>query len=452
LKVLLVDDEKSIRITLGDALEEAGHEVVRAGTAAQADGHIASERFDCLITDLRLPDGDGLEVLARGRESNPELIALVITGHGSVESAVKAMQGGAFDYLQKPFVDEEVLVRLDRCLELRRLKGEVERLRSELGARGSFEGMIGASPAMQDVYRLIERVGQSDATVLVSGPSGSGKELVARAIHARSQRRGKPFVALGCAAVPDNLLEDELFGHVKGAFTGAQYDRRGLFEEARGGSLFLDDIDDLKPELQGKLLRVLQERSVRRLGSDKQTDIDVRFLAATKADLDGLVRAGAFREDLYYRLNVVNVRLPALSERAQDIPELVAHFIARHGGGRNYTICPATIKRLVEAPWPGNVRELENAVCRAVALTPGDGELPIEDLLRLPAVAGTAPPASAAADVPAGALSEAVAAAERVAIARALTATAGNRTEAARLLGISRKTLWEKIGKLGIED
>jgi DNA-binding NtrC family response regulator len=367
------------------------------------------------------------------------------------------MQMGAFDYLQKPFLDEEVLVRLDRCAELRRLKGEVERLQTELGERGSFEGMVGSSPAMQKVYRLIERVGGSDATVLVFGQSGSGKELVARAIHSRSPRRGSPFVALGCAAVPDNLLEDELFGHVRGAFTGAQYDRKGLFEEARGGTLFLDDIDDLKPELQGKLLRVLQEKTIRRVGSDKVHDVDVRVIAATKADLEEQVRGGAFREDLYYRLNVVAVSLPPLAERAQDIPQLVVHFIKRHGSGREYTVEAQTLKRLVDAPWPGNVRELENAVCRAIALKPEAGELRSEDLLRGPQAAGSAAHGGAAhlsfdGQLPVRPLSEAVADAERAAIRRALEETGGNRTEAAKLLGVSRKTLWEKMGKLGVKD
>jgi DNA-binding NtrC family response regulator len=456
VKILLVDDEKSIRITLGDALEEADHEVVRAGTAAQARGHVRSEDFDCLITDLRLPDGDGLEVLEDAKKRSPELVALVITGHGSVESAVKAIQMGAFDYLQKPFLDEEVLVRLDRCMELRRLKGEVERLQTELGERGSFEGMVGSSPAMQEVYKLIERIGGSDATVTVVGQSGSGKELVARAIHSRSGRRGEQFVALGCAAIPANLLEDELFGHVRGAFTGAQYDRKGLFEEARGGTLFLDDVDDLKPELQGKLLRVLQEKKLRRVGSDKVHEVDVRVIAATKADLSERVRAGAFREDLYYRLNVVTINLPPLADRAQDIPGLVAHFMERHSGEREYTLPAETLKQLVDAPWPGNVRELENAVCRAIALKPEGGALRGGDLLRGAQAADAAPPGAApspaAESVPVRKLSEVVADAERVAIRRALQETGGNRTEAAKLLGVSRKTLWEKMGKLGLKD
>ncbi len=458
MKILLVDDEKSIRITLGDALEDAGHEVIRAGTCAQASSHVAGEQFDCLITDLRLPDGDGLDVLRAAKQGAPDLIALVITGHGSVESAVEAMQIGAFDYLQKPFLNEEVLVRLERCLELRRLRGEVERLQTELGAREQFEGMIGASPAMQEVYKLVERISASDAIVLVAGPSGSGKELVARAVHARSGRRAGPFVALGCAAVPDNLLEDELFGHVRGAFTGAQYDRKGLFEEARGGTLFLDDIDDLKPELQGKLLRVLQEKRIRRVGADKTSEVDVRVIAATKTDLQQMVRAGTFREDLYYRLNVITVSLPPLAERAQDVPDLVAHFIARHGEGRDYTVNLETMKRLTAAPWPGNVRELENAVCRAIALTPEGGELRPEDLLR----GAQAAPAAASPNAPGPAapqeegqvlpLSEAVAAAERAAIKRALRETQGNRTAAAKLLGVSRKTLWEKMGRLGMSE
>jgi len=455
VKILLVDDEKSIRITLGDALEDAGHEVIRAGTAAQAARHVAAEDFEGLITDLRLPDGDGLDVLQAAKERNPEMVSLVITGHGSVESAVKAMQIGAFDYLQKPFLDEEVLVRLERCLELRRLQDEVERLQTELGERGSFEGMVGASPAMQSIYKLIERVGGSDVTILINGQSGSGKELVARAVHSTSMRRAAPFVALGCAAVPENLLEDELFGHVKGAFTGAQYDRRGLFEEARGGTLFLDDIDDLKPELQGKLLRVLQEKRIRRVGSDKTHDIDVRVIAATKADLGELAGGGHFREDLYYRLNVVTIDLPPLADRPQDIPDLVGHFIGRHGCGRDYSVPPATLKRLVEAPWPGNVRELENAVCRAIALTPEGGELRGEDLLR---GAQSRPPAglgNSTAPEDEGevtTLADAVAGAERFAIRRALSETGGNRTEAAKLLGVSRKTLWEKMGKLGLKD
>ena len=462
MKILLVDDEKSIRITLGDALEEAGHEVLRAGTSAQAMGLVEAESLDCLITDLRLPDGDGLEILNAARRKSAGLIALVITGHGSVDSAVKAMQAGAFDYLQKPFLDDEVLVRLDRCLELRRLRTENEKLKAELGERGGFEDLVGSAPAMQAVYRLIERVADSEATVLVTGASGTGKELVARALHTRSRRRAAPFVALGCAAVPENLLEDELFGHVKGAFTGANHDRKGLFEEARGGSLFLDDIDDLKPELQGKLLRVLQERQIRRVGADKPTEVDVRVVAATKTDLAALAKAGRFREDLYYRLNVVAVALPALAERAADIPALVGHFIRRHGGGREYHIVPETMKMLAAAAWPGNVRELENAVCRAVALTPEGGELKPEDLLRPGAVGGDRPPAVGAQELPTpssqpstgpapvGPIAEAVAAAEREAIRRALAATGDSRTEAAKLLDISRKTLWEKMTKLGM--
>jgi len=295
--------------------------------------------------------------------------------------------------------------------------------------------------------------------VLITGQSGTGKELVARALHERSHRRAGSFVALGCAAVPESLLEDELFGHVKGAFTGAHADRKGLFEEARGGTLFLDDIDDLKPELQAKLLRVLQERSIRRIGSDRPADVDVRVVAATKTDLGALAKAGGFREDLYYRINVVTVALPSLAERAEDIPALVEHFIRRHGGGRDYRVGPETMKMLAAAGWPGNVRELENAVCRAVALTPEGGELRPEDLLRpVQAAPGAGPapanqadrPAAAALPVPAGPIAEAVAAAERAAIQRALAATGGNRVEAAKVLGVSRKTLWDKMTKLGV--
>jgi DNA-binding NtrC family response regulator len=455
VKILLVDDEKSIRVTLGDSLEDAGHELVRAGTFAQASGHIAAESFDCLITDLRLPDGDGLELLVAARKRSPDLVVLVITGHGSVDSAVQAMRMGAYDYLQKPFLDEEVLVRLARCTELRVLRDENEKLRASLGARGTFEGLVGASPVMQAVYRLVERVAESEATVLVGGGSGTGKELVARALHQRSRRSAGPFVALGCAAVPESLLEDELFGHVKGAFTGAHLDRKGLFEEARGGTLFLDDIDDLKPELQGKLLRVLQERQIRRIGSDRPAEVDVRVVAATKTDLGALAKQGRFREDLFYRLNVVALSLPSLAERVEDIPALVEHFIARHGTNSRYTVSPEILKLLAAAPWPGNVRELENAVCRAIALTPGGGELRAEDLIRPPVTGagsgsgpgGESPPAPAA---PLGPIAEIVAAAERAAIERALAATGGVRAEAAKLLGISRKNLWEKMTKLKI--
>jgi len=470
MKVLLADDEKSVRVTLGDALDETGHEVARAGTAAQAQGLLEEEDFDCLITDLRLPDADGLGLVRLARERDAKIGVIVITGYGTIEGAVEAMKSGADDYLLKPVLDEDVVLRVARLGERRRmeeeaarlagenvnLRGQLAALRRELARSGEFEGLVGKSSQMLDLFSMIETVAASDASVLIAGESGTGKELVARAIHARSARADAALVAFSCSAVPETLIEDELFGHERGAFTDARTSKAGRFEVAHRGTIFLDDIDDLALEIQVKLLRVLQEREFTRLGGTKPIKVDVRVIAATKADLAERCREGRFREDLYYRLNVVPLPLPPLRERIEDIPLLVTHFIARHGGGRTYEIAPGTLEALAQHAWPGNVRELENAVARAIAFAPAAGLLDPRHLLPVGAptadarVSSGVPTASASAAPPIR-LSEAVAGAERDAIRRALASTGGSRTEAAKKLGVSRKTLWQKMKTYGID-
>ncbi|MFH1022767.1 MAG: sigma-54 dependent transcriptional regulator [Planctomycetota bacterium] len=451
MKVLLVDDEKTIRVTLGDDLRRAGHEVAVAENLREARSVLASEAVDAVVTDLRLPDGDGLELLPDVREKSPGAEVLVITGHGSVESAVAAMKAGAADYLLKPFYNEEVLLRLGKVARVRALEDENRRLREALGGEARFERLVGGCPAMQKVFRLIEQVAGTDATVLVEGESGTGKELVAEAIHRRSPRRDKPLVAVSCAALPETLLASELFGHEKGAFTDAIRERAGRFEQADGGTLFLDDVDDIPAAIQVKLLRVLQEREFERVGGTKTLKVDIRVVAATKKSLRAAVEAKAFREDLFYRLNVVNVTLPSLRERREDIPVLAAHFLVKHGKGGAYVLSAESRRRMMEYPWPGNVRELEHAIERAIVLAgpPDVPGKPAVITLDFPAAVPAAPGTAAAGGVPS--LADAVARAETEVIRAALARAGDSRTKAADLLGISRKNLWEKMKKYGME-
>jgi DNA-binding NtrC family response regulator len=441
MRVLLADDEVTIAVTLRDALEDAGHEVLYAPDTGEALRLLEQRAPEAVLTDIRMPGEGGMEVLRRAIELDPTRPVVVMTGFATIDQAVTAMRMGAANYVQKPFRNEALVAMVGTFGRVRDLQEENARLRSELRAHGSFEGFVGNSKAMAAVFERIRTVAPTDATVLIEGESGTGKERVARALHTASQRADGPFVALSCAALPESLLEAELFGHERGAFTDARRDKRGRFELADGGTFFLDDIDDLPLAVQVKLLRVLQERSFERLGGEETRTTDIRVVAATKLPLLPLVRAGRFREDLYYRINVVPLHLPPLRERPGDVPLLLAHMLERHGGGREFTIAKSTLAACERYPWPGNVRELENAVQRAVALAGDERELAVEDLVPLdPRWRGATEPAGEVRP-----LREVLRATEVAHIRRALEATGGHRSQTADLLGISRKVLWEKM-------
>ena len=442
--LLVVDDEANIRRILELSLGDLGYRVLTASTAAQASRRMADERVDLLLTDLQLPDRSGLELLAEVRAARPDLPVILITAYGTVESAVQAIRAGAFDYVMKPFRVEEIDALVQRALGLTRAERENAYLREV--AAPEFEGMVAESPGMRAVVEAVERVAPAPTTVLVTGETGSGKELVARAIHARSPRAGRLFVALNCAAIPAELLEAELFGVAKGAFTGATADRPGKFELADGGTLFLDEIGDMPLAMQAKLLRALQEGSIERLGSNTVRRVDVRIVAATHRDLQARVHEGSFRADLFYRLNVFPIHLPPLRERREDVDPIAARAVERFGArmGRRVRISPAALAALRAYDWPGNVRELQNVLERAVLLARGD----VIDTLDLPARAAS-PPSVAAPGRP-ETLRAAVERAEREAIEAALRFTGDNKSRAAELLGVSTRTLWYRLERLGM--
>jgi DNA-binding NtrC family response regulator len=448
MRILLADDEKSIAVTLGDELKKLGHQVTWSPDGQKACHAIDVQTFDCVITDVRMPKADGMSVLQYARQRQPEAEVILITAFGNIEAAVAAVKAGAFDFIQKPFLNEDLIERVKKIEVLLDLKRENRRLKERLDELDGATRLVGSSRAMAQVLERVRTVARSEAAVLVQGPSGTGKELVADAIHQMSPRRAGPLVKMSCSAVPETLIEDELFGHVRGAFTDARADKAGRFEQAHRGTIFIDDIDDLAPSVQVKLLRVLQEGQVQRIGDTRVIEVDVRLVAATKRDLWGLCQQGAFREDLYFRLNVVKIELPALSERVEDVPLLVHHFIRKHGGGVEYTVDAETMLALQGYGWPGNVRELENAVERAIALAAEDRKLTRENLLAPVPMAGT----SLAPVGPLAPLSEVIAQAEMQQVQRVLKHTGGNRKEAAALLGVSVKWLWERMKRYGIED
>ncbi len=438
-RVLVVDDDPGVRYTLREILESSRLEVMEA-----ADGAEAIERFEAapcplVITDLRMPRMDGMELLRRLTARAPAPRVVVITAHGSERQAVEAMKAGAYDYFRKPFDNDELLAVVSRAVEAVRLSAENERLAGELVLSRT---MVFASPAMSQLASLVARVAPRDVTVLLTGESGTGKERVAEAIVRASRRADGPFVRFNCAALTQELAEAELFGHARGAFTGAVRARPGLFGEADGGSILLDEVGELAPSTQGKLLRVLQEGEVRPVGEERSRKVDVRVLAATHRDLKERVARGEFREDLFYRLNVVHLRVPPLRERPEDVPVLARHFLERFAerfGVRPLHVPAGLFERLGAYPWPGNVRELENALENLVALSEG-GEL---DLSLLPSSGATPERAEPATML----LKPRVEAYERGLIVEALRAARGNRSEAARLLGISRVTLHDKLKK-----
>jgi len=444
--VLLADDEKTIQVTLGDALEDEGHDVTVAKDGLEARRCIEERTFDVVITDLKMPGMPGMEVLRLVKSRSPETEVIVMTGYGTIETAVDAMKSGAYEYILKPFPNETVVLLLERLAKQRLVVAENRELRELLGRASRLEGIIGQSRAMREVFERIRLVAPGEAKVLVTGESGTGKELVARAIHNLSVRKSKPLVTVACAALPETLLEATLFGHEKGAFTDAHERRIGRFEYADGGTVFLDDIDDMPLPTQVKLLRVLQESEVERLGSASPIKVDVRVIAATKVDLADMVEEGTFRRDLYYRLAVVPIDLPPLRERGDDVKLLAQHFIESFRHDREYRLDDETVEQMSRYQWPGNVRELEHAIERAIALA-GTAEVLSRDL-----ILGSKPiPDQRPAAARVTTLRDSVEEAERAAIRAALEHTGGRKAEAASVLGISRKNLWEKMKGYGIE-
>jgi DNA-binding NtrC family response regulator len=443
-RILVIDDEEHMLALFESVLGKEGYVVTCAGSAEDALPLLETKAFDLIISDLLLPGMDGVAFLRQVKGLCPTLPYILLTGHGSVRSAVEAMKEGATDYLTKPVDTDELKVVITKALELHRLTREVEQLRAQIANGHGFPHIIGRSKPMQALLRLVGLVAGSDATVLLQGESGTGKELIARAIHEHSPRRERPLVVLDCGTVPESLLESELFGYMKGAFTGAVTNKKGLFEEAHGGTLFLDEIGDITPLFQGKLLRVLQTGEIRPVGSTRRIEVDVRVIAATNRDLKQMVGEHSFRDDLYYRLAVVPLRLPPLRERREDLPLLVEHFLARscqRNGRAAKTMSPAALRLLLDASWPGNVRELEHTIERAVVLTTSAEIPPNSIILESPESATSALPSPQAVSQ-AHAILNSV---EREKLRIALMQTHGNRSHAAKVLGISRSTLYEKL-------
>ena len=445
-RILIVEDDQTTRESLAKALIHEGYEALPAASATQALHLLEREEADLVLSDIRMPGMDGLELLQRIGTIRPGLPFILLTAYASVDSAVEAMKRGAYDYLTKPINLDKLILLIEKALEARRLRRENLELKAQLRERYGLANIVGRSTRMEALFGAIEQVASSDATVLVTGESGTGKELVARAIHHTSKRTDAPFVAVSCAALPENLQESELFGHEKGAFTGAHQRTRGRFELAHRGSLFLDEVGDVAPTTQAKLLRVLQERAFERVGGTETIKVEVRLIAATNKDLRELMERGSFREDLYYRLNVVPLAVPPLRERVEDIPVLVTHFLARFNqeSGREVRgVTPQALRLLCAYRWPGNVRELENCLQSMVALAKSDEWLTERDLP--PNVAGS-DPSRARLDFPVGVPLDEI---EKQTILRTLEAFHGNKRRTAEVLGIGLKTLYRKLEEYG---
>ncbi|OGP99749.1 MAG: Fis family transcriptional regulator [Deltaproteobacteria bacterium RBG_19FT_COMBO_60_16] len=449
-RILFIDDDKAGREVALFNLRRAGYELTPAADGQEGLSLFSPEKFDLVITDVKMPGISGIDVLRRIRAQAPEVPVLVITAFGNVETAVEAMKEGAYDFIGKPFHRDQILLSVERALERRRLATEVRMLR--IRASGVEREIIGSSSDMKRLLEISDRVSKTDAGILITGESGTGKEVIARRIHVHSHRAEGPFVAINCAAIPGELLESELFGHAKGAFTGAVKERLGRFRQAQGGTLFLDEIGEIPLPLQAKLLRVLQEKVVDAVGGDAPVPVNVRIVAATNKDLQNRIRAGAFREDLYYRLNVVEVHVPPLRERPEDIPALVEHFVRELTEGRDLTVPPRVMEELRRRPWPGNVRELKNACERMVILCQGN-EVSLEDLPapsdrmrpeKAPMIGngGDLPP------LPADGLS--LVDLEKKVIESALRLKKGNMTQTAAFLRIPRHVLTYRLEKYGI--
>ena len=441
LHFLIVDDEQSIRrlcMTVGQGLGFSCAEAEAAETALEL---IETNPPDIVVTDLKLPSLSGAELLRKIKEQSPRAEVAIMTGHGSIESAVEAMRQGAYDYIEKPFRVERLRQLLQRMAEKVRLVTENHFLRERVNTETQLDGITGTSAKIQDVMRMVSRLKDTRTPVLVTGESGTGKELVARAIHFRGPLAQMPFVAVDCGALVPTLMESELFGHEKAAFTGALKSKPGLFHAANGGTIFLDEIGELPLELQAKLLRVLQEKEVRPVGSNEKNPVDVRVIAATNRDLEAAYRAGTFRKDLYFRLDVVTVRLPSLRERRSDIPQLVHSFLDRYAPGENVQVTPAAMKTFLQYDWPGNVRELENCIARGLAL----GDRRLIDVADLPASIGGAGSAGSDESEASALSTTALADLERMTILRVVQQAGGDKALAGRMLGISRATLYRKL-------
>jgi DNA-binding NtrC family response regulator len=447
-EVLLVDDEKSVRSTLSSFLKKAGYQVEEAANGQEAVEKLKAQFFDLIITDLKMKPMDGLAVLRESKEINPLTEVIVLTGYGTVESGVEAMRSGAYDYIQKPFDRDEFLIVVDKALERKELLTEVEQLQDKLKEKYKFENIVGSSNEMLDVLSMVSKVAHTDSTILISGESGTGKELIAKAIHVNSRRKNRSFITINCGALPENLQESELFGHVRGAFTGAIRDKRGLFQEANGGTLFLDEVGETAFSAQVKLLRFLQDGEIRRVGENEPIYVDVRLLAATNQDLEKSIEEGRFREDLYYRLNVIPIHMPALRKRRDDIPLLVNCFLEKYATRTKKkvtSVSPDAMQILSGYDWPGNVRELENVIERAIILTNKNVVMP-EDLPS--SIQGTLRKTRGEEeDMSEKTLEEL----EKHHIIGTLEKYGWNQKKASEILGISTTTLWRKLKSYGIE-
>jgi DNA-binding NtrC family response regulator len=441
--ILVVDDDPMMREMVSDLLDSKGYAAAAADSARQALEMAAEHEFSCVLTDLQMPGMDGLELLGDLRERYPETPVVLMTSFGTIENAVKAMRLGAHDFVTKPFEADRLLVVLERALETRELQEENRRLRAAVERTSSFGDLVGKSAAMNEIYALIRKISGNRSNILITGESGTGKEVVARTIHFTGNRAREAFVPINCTAMPEGLLESELFGHVRGAFTGAHSNKKGLFETASGGTLFLDEIGDMSPPLQGKLLRVLQDQEIRPVGGTQSIKVDVRLIAATNRNLRAEIEAGHFREDLYYRLNVIPLHIPPLRERPDDIPPLARAFVERQSGDRSHHLSEKAMQKLQRAPWPGNARELENCIERSVALADGR-EIQADDIL-----------ISEDAQSVGGSLEDSVrklAREQRLTlqelgdryVEEVLQSVGGRKSEAARILGVNRRTLYRR--------
>jgi len=451
-RILIIEDEPTMRLGMSHFLTASGYSVTTCEDGEEGMAEIEAGRFDLVITDLKLPRHDGLTILNRIKTLSPATGVIIITAYAEVKTAVQAIKDGAFDYIAKPFSNEELLLTIERFLKFRNLEIELDNLKESVRKKAGFENLIGESPPMKDVFDRIESIAKTDVPVLIQGESGTGKELVANAIHNLSHRRDKPCIKINCAAIPENLFESELFGHEKGAFTGATEMRKGKFEIANGGSIFFDEIGDMPLGLQVKLLRVIEDQTITRLGGHEPIKVDVRGIYATSKNLKEVIKTGTFREDLFYRINVVPIVIPPLRERKEDIPYLIEHFLEYFG--EKYTkhglrLTPAAYEAMMAYHYPGNVRELKHAIERAVLLS-SDGSI---DLKNLPEEFSTIESRGAKMDAPVDGmpLQAGVMSLEKQMIINALKETGGKKIEAAKKLGISRKVLWKKLKEYKID-